>query len=50
MSSADAIGGVRSLFADDEFHARHLGPSTAQESAMLDALGYAARASVAQLD
>ena len=44
MSSADAIGGVRSLFADDEFHARHLGPSIAQESAMLEALGYPARA------
>ncbi|MBP7661072.1 MAG: aminomethyl-transferring glycine dehydrogenase [Burkholderiaceae bacterium] len=44
MSSADAIGGVRSLFADDEFHARHLGPSVAQESAMLEALGYPARA------
>ena len=44
MSSADAIGGVRSLFADDEFHARHLGPSIAQEAAMLEALGYPARA------
>jgi glycine dehydrogenase len=43
MSSADAIGGVRSLFADDEFHARHLGPSVAEETAMLAALGYAAR-------
>jgi glycine dehydrogenase len=44
MSSADTFGGIRSLFADDEFHARHLGPSASQETAMLAALGYAARA------
>ena len=44
MHSDDAIGGIRSLFAPDEFHARHLGPSSDQESAMLAALGYAARA------
>ena len=44
MSSADAIGGVRSLFADDEFHARHLGPSITQQAAMLEALGFSSRA------
>ncbi|MCX7273140.1 MAG: glycine dehydrogenase (aminomethyl-transferring), partial [Burkholderiales bacterium] len=44
MQSADTFGGIRSLFADDEFHARHLGPSASQETAMLAALGYAARA------
>ena len=43
MHSDDAIGGIRSLFAPDEFHARHLGPSPDQETAMLAALGYAAR-------
>jgi glycine dehydrogenase len=45
MIPSDAIaGGVRALFGDDEFHARHLGPSQAQEAAMLAAMGYNARA------
>jgi glycine dehydrogenase len=45
MIPTDAIaGGIRALFGDDEFHARHLGPSVAQEAAMLAAMGYASRA------
>ncbi len=45
MIPYDAIaGGIRALFGDDEFHARHLGPSVAQEAAMLERLGFAARA------
>jgi len=45
MIPSDAIaGGVRALFGDDEFHARHLGPSVTQEAAMLERLGFASRA------
>ena len=35
--------GLRALFGNDEFHARHLGPSSSQEAAMLDTLGVASR-------
>ena len=38
-----AVGGVRSLFGDDEFHARHLGPSPSQQAAMLAVLGCESR-------
>ena len=34
---------IRSLFAPDEFHARHIGPSPAEESAMLARIGHASR-------
>jgi len=45
MIPSDAIaGGIRALLGDDEFHARHLGPSVPQQAAMLERLGYASRA------
>jgi glycine dehydrogenase len=45
MIPVDALaGGVRALFGDDEFHARHLGPSVTQEAAMLARLGFTSRA------
>jgi glycine dehydrogenase len=45
MIPSDAIaGGIRALFGDDEFHARHLGPSVTQEAAMLERLGFSSRA------
>jgi len=43
MRSTDAIGSVHTLFADDEFHARHIGPSESEQAAMLAALGLASR-------
>ena len=44
MTANDLRGaGLRALFGDDEFHARHLGPSSSQEAAMLDALGVSSR-------
>ena len=43
MRSANAIGSVHTLFADDEFHGRHIGPSDAEQAAMLAALGVASR-------
>ena len=43
MRSADTIGSVHTLFADDEFHGRHIGPSDAEQAAMLAALGVASR-------
>jgi glycine dehydrogenase len=45
MIASDPIaGGIRALFGDDEFHARHLGPSVTQEAAMLERLGFSSRA------
>ncbi|MCC7059873.1 MAG: aminomethyl-transferring glycine dehydrogenase [Burkholderiaceae bacterium] len=35
--------GIRALLGDDEFHARHLGPSLTQEAAMLQVLGFESR-------
>ncbi len=47
MSAREPIGrGLDSLFGQDEFHARHLGPDEAQQAAMLARLGYADRASL----
>ncbi|MCL4747024.1 MAG: aminomethyl-transferring glycine dehydrogenase [Burkholderiaceae bacterium] len=44
MNPNDLAGaGLRALFGDDEFHARHLGPSASQEAAMLDLLGLSSR-------
>ncbi len=44
MTASDRIaGGIRTLFGDDEFHARHLGPSVTQEAAMLARMGLASR-------
>ena len=44
MKANDLKGaGLRALFGNDEFHARHLGPSSSQEAAMLDTLGVASR-------
>ncbi len=44
MKANDLKGaGLNALFGNDEFHARHLGPSSSQEAAMLDALGVASR-------
>jgi glycine dehydrogenase len=34
---------MRSLFSPDEFHARHIGPTAVQQSAMLATLGFASR-------
>ncbi len=34
---------IRALLGDDEFHARHIGPSPAQQAAMLATLGFASR-------
>ncbi|HRO62148.1 MAG TPA: glycine dehydrogenase (aminomethyl-transferring), partial [Burkholderiaceae bacterium] len=34
---------IRSLFAPDEFHARHIGPSPAEEATMLARIGHASR-------
>ncbi|MBN9463564.1 MAG: aminomethyl-transferring glycine dehydrogenase [Burkholderiales bacterium] len=36
-------GGLRALLGDDEYHARHIGPSVTQEAAMLRALGFESR-------
>ncbi|MGD9944890.1 MAG: aminomethyl-transferring glycine dehydrogenase [Burkholderiaceae bacterium] len=45
MIPSEKLGtNVRALFGQDEFHARHIGPSTAQEAAMLTQLGFASRA------
>jgi glycine dehydrogenase len=44
MNHADSqAGGLRSLLDTDAFHARHIGPSNAQETRMLAAIGYASR-------
>ena len=44
MNHADSqAGGLRSLLDTDAFHARHIGPSKAQETRMLAAIGYASR-------
>ncbi|HWS76332.1 MAG TPA: glycine dehydrogenase (aminomethyl-transferring), partial [Quisquiliibacterium sp.] len=44
MSPHDSFtGGIRALLGEDEFHARHLGPTHAQETAMLARLGVASR-------
>ncbi len=44
MNANDLAGaGLRALFGDDEFQARHLGPTASQEAAMLDLLGLASR-------
>jgi glycine dehydrogenase len=44
MSALDPLSkSIASLFAADEFHARHLGPSDRDESAMLTLLGYSSR-------
>ncbi|MFA7665427.1 MAG: aminomethyl-transferring glycine dehydrogenase [Burkholderiaceae bacterium] len=37
---------ARALFADDEFHGRHIGPSDAQQAAMLAVLGHDSRAAL----
>jgi glycine dehydrogenase len=44
MTPHDQAGGsARALFADDEFHGRHIGPSEAQQAAMLARLGHDSR-------
>ncbi|MBN9425809.1 MAG: aminomethyl-transferring glycine dehydrogenase, partial [Burkholderiales bacterium] len=45
MIPSEQLGtNVRALFGQDEFHARHVGPSAPQEAAMLAQLGFASRA------
>ncbi|MFP5413351.1 MAG: aminomethyl-transferring glycine dehydrogenase [Gammaproteobacteria bacterium] len=44
MTPHDQAGdGVRALLAPDEFHGRHIGPSEAQQAAMLARLGHPSR-------
>jgi glycine dehydrogenase len=41
--SGNSGADIRTLLGHDEFHARHIGPSPAQEAAMLETLGFASR-------
>lgn len=44
MNHADThAGGLNTLLDNDAFHARHIGPSNAQETRMLAAIGYTSR-------
>ena len=44
MNATQRVGqGIRSLLGEDEFHQRHIGPSVAEQQAMLDALGRRSR-------
>ena len=46
MSMLETMGrGMAALLGNDDFHARHLGPTGADEQAMLAALGIADRKS-----
>jgi len=43
MTASENHGDIRALLNHDEFHARHIGPSAAQEAAMLAALDFESR-------
>ncbi len=43
MHAFEPIDNIAGLFANDEFHARHLGPNRATESEMLAAIGAPSR-------